>query len=141
MKKLSEQFLEMSRRAAEWEKRAEARREEDRKQFEADRAEARKSVQSAQAAFDDKLYNLDQSMTSHWREVQKSFNNQVAVAHSKAAEGKAVLELADAQDVADFDEAYADTAANFAHLAANEANAAMLEATAARAYAKSLEKA
>jgi hypothetical protein len=80
-------------------------------------------------------------LAAPWREVHKSFSNQMATARRKAAEWKAADELAAAQDEADFSEGYAETAAEFARLAASEANAAMLEAKAARAYAKDLEKA
>jgi hypothetical protein len=139
MKKLSEVFLEMSQRAADLEKRAAAQHEEDRQQFEADRAEARKSVAASQAAFEAKLYGTTDAMAAHWREVQQSFNSQVATARSKAAERKAADDLGEAQFVADLDETNAQIASEFAQWAAAEANAAMLDAAQSHAYAKSLE--
>lgn len=141
MKKLSEQLLEMSQRTAAWEDRTAARREENREESEAEVAEARKSVQASQEAFAAKLDSMHDSMSSHWREVQKSFDNQVAAARQKANEGKAAHDLASAQRRADLDEAYAEAAGEFAQLTAAEHYAAMVDATQARAHAKSLEKA
>ena len=140
MKKLSEQFLEMSEQTAAWEDRADANREQDRKMMEADVAEAREAVKSAQASFDAKLNTIEESVSTQWRKVQESFNNHVAAARSKATELKAAHNLADAQDRAAYYEDYAEVAADFARLAATEADAAMLKATEARAYADSLEK-
>jgi hypothetical protein len=64
MKKLSEQFLEMSQRTAALENRAAVRNEENRKEFEADVAEARQAVQSAQASFETKLNSIEESVSS-----------------------------------------------------------------------------
>lgn len=141
MKKLSEQFLEMSQRTATWEEKAAASNEKSRQMFEADVAETREMVKSAQASFDAKLNSIEESVSSQWRKVQKSFDDQMATARSKAAELKAAHNLADAKDRADYYEAYAEAAAEFALLTAAEADAAMLKATEARAYADSLEKA
>lgn len=140
MKKLSEQFLEMSQRTAVLENRAAARREENHMEFEADVTEARKAVQSAQASFEAKLNSIEESVSSQWHKLEESFNNQVAAAQHKAAERKAAHNLADAQERADYYEAYAEVAAEFANLAAIEAEAAMVQATEARAHANSLVK-
>ncbi len=140
MKKLSEQFLEMSQRTAAWENRAAAQQEKNRQGFEADVAEARNTVQSAQASFEARLNSIEESVSSQWRGLQESFDNQVAAARSKAAEWKAAHNLADAQERADYYEAYAEIAADFARLAATEADEAMLKATEARAHADSLVK-
>lgn len=140
MKKLSEQFLEMSRRTAVLENRAAARKEENRKEFEADVAEAREAVQLAVGSFEAKLNSIEESVSSQWRGLQRSFDNQVAIARSKAAERKAAHNLADAQERADYYEAYAEVAAEFANLAAAEAEVAMIQATEARAYANALGK-
>jgi hypothetical protein len=139
MKKLSEQLFEMGKRAAAWETQAAARSEANKQEFEAEVAEARKSAQTAQAAMQDRLDSIQDSMASQWREVQKSFNNQVAAARSRAAERKAAMDLSAAQRAANLDEEYARVATEFAQWAAAEANAAMLGATQSRAYAKSLE--
>ena len=140
MKKLSEQFIEMSQRTAAWETRTAAVNEQNRKEFEADVAEAQQAANSAQAAFAARLNKVGEKLAAPWREVHKNFSNQMATARRRAAEWKAADELAAAQDEADFTEGYAETAAEFARLAAAEADAAMLEAKAARAYAKDLEK-
>ena len=140
MKKLSEQFLEMSQQTAAWEERAAADDAASRQKYEADVAETRKAVQTAQASFDAKLNSTEESVSAQWRKVQESFNNQVATARSKAAELKAAHNLADAQDSAAYYEDYAGVAVDFALLAATEADAAMLKATEARGYAASLEK-
>lgn len=140
MKKLSEQFLEMSQRTAAWENRTAARHDKNRQEFEADVAEARNAVQSAQASFEVRLNSIEESVSSQWRKLQESFNKQVANARSKAAERKAAHNLAEAIDRADYYEAYAEVAADFAHLAAAEADAALVQAAEARAYADSLEK-
>lgn len=138
MNKLSEDFLAMSKQTAEWENRAAAQHEKNRKEFESDVVEARKAVQSAQASFDAKLNSIEESVSSQWRKLQTSFDNQVTLARSKAAELKAAHNLADAKERADYYEAYAEAAANFARLAASEADAAMLQAAEARAHANSL---
>jgi hypothetical protein len=138
MKKLSEQFLEMSQRTAVVENRAAAKHEKNRQEFETAVAEARKEVESAQASFEAKLNSIEASVSSQWHELEESFNNQVAVARRKAAERKAAHNLADAQDRAEYYEAYAEVAAEFANLAAIEAGAAMVQAAEARAYANSL---
>jgi len=140
MKKLSEQFLEMSQRTAARENQAAAQHEKNRQEFEADVTEARNVVQSAQASFEARLNSIEESVSSQWRGLQESFNNQVAAAQSKAAERKAAHNLADAQERADYYEAYAEIAADFASMAATEADAAMLKATEARAHANSLVK-
>jgi hypothetical protein len=87
------------------------------------------------------LDSIQDAMSSQWREVQTSFNNQVAAARSRTAERKAAVDLSAAQSAADFDEEYAQVATEFAQWAAAEANAAMLDAIQSRAYAKSLENA
>ena len=138
MNKLSEQLLEMSKRTAAWENQAVARNNENKQEFVAEVAEARKSVQTAQAALATRLDSIQDSVSSQWREVQKSFNNQVTTARRRAAEGKAALDLSAAQREADFDEEYAQTATDFAQWAAAEANAAIAQANHSRAYAKSL---
>jgi hypothetical protein len=139
MKKLSEQLFEMSQKAAAFEKSAAERNEENRKEYEADIAAARKSEQEAQAAFAAKLDGVHDSVSAHWREVQKSFNNQVAAARARAAADKTALDVDTAQMAADIDEAYAQVASEFANVAAAEANAAMVDAARSRTYAKSLE--
>lgn len=140
MKKLSEQFLEMSQQTAAWEERVAASQEADRKELETDVAMAKNAVQSAQTTFQARLDSIDESVSAQWRKLQESFNNQVAAARSKAAELKAAHNLADAKERAGYYEDYASAAADFARLAAAEADAAMLQATEARAYANSLEK-
>lgn len=140
MKKLSEQFNEMSQQTAAWEKRAAASNQKNRQEFQADIAEARTAVQSAQASFEARLNSVEESTSAQWRKLQESFNKQVATARSKAAEVKAAHNLAEATDRADYYETYAEIAADFAHMAATEADAAMLQATEARAQASSLEK-
>ena len=90
-------------------------------------------MKSAQAKFETNLNNIKTSTSSQWREVQKSFDNQVAAARSKAAEGKASLDLTVAQERAYDAETYADIATNFANLAAAEASEAIVEAAEARA--------
>jgi len=141
MKKLSEQLLEMSKRTAGWEDQVATRRAEDHQVIEADVAEAQKSAQAAQAAFAATLDSIHDSQTSHWHEVQESFNKQVAAARSRAAATKASIDLSAAKRGADLDEAYAQAASEFAQMAAAEANAAMVGAAQSRAYARSLEKA
>lgn len=139
MKKLSEQLFEMSQKAAAFEKRAVERNEENVQEIDAAAAEAQKSVQSANAAFSAKLDSMHESASAHWREVQKSFNNQVAAARSRAAQRKAAMDLSAAQRAANMDEDYAQAATEFAQWAVAEANAATLGAAQSRAYAKSLE--
>jgi len=140
MKKLSEQLLEMSKQTAGWETQAAARNQENKQELEAEVADAHKSVQTAQAAMANRLDSAHDSMSSQWREVQKSFNNHVAAARSKAAERKAALDLSGAQAAADLDENAAQIATEFAQWAVAEANAAIDQANQSRAYAKSLEK-
>lgn len=140
MKKLSEQFIEMSQQTAAWEKKAAAYHTENRKEFEADVADARKAVQSAQVSFDAKLNNIEEPVSLQWRKVQESFDKQVATARRKATELKVAHNLAEAEDRAAYYEDYAEVAADFARLAATEADAAMLSATEARAEAESLAK-
>lgn len=140
MKKLSEQFLEMSQQTAVWEERVATSQEADRKELETDLAMAKNAVKTAQTSFETRLDSIDESVSSQWRKVQESFNNQVATIRSKAAELKAAHNLADAKDRADYYEAYAEAAADFARLAASEADAAALQAMDARAYADSLER-
>src|SRR6478752_3563373 len=97
MNKLSEQLLEMGKQTAAWENRAATRNEENKQEFDAEVAEAHKSVQAAQADMADRLDSAHDAMPSQWREVQKSFNNQVVAARSKAAQRKAALDLSGAQ--------------------------------------------
>ena len=141
MKKLSEQLLEMSQRAAASEQQAADRNEENRKQFETDRAEAQAAVKSAQATLETRLDNVKQSTSSQWRQVQTSFNAHVVAARGKADEGKAGLDLAIAQQRAEDADTYAEIAVDFARVAAAEANAAILDATEAHAHVTSLQNA
>lgn len=140
MKKLSEQFLEMSQQAAAWESRVAAGNQKNRQEFQADIAEARNAVKSAQVSFETRLNSVEDAVSSQWRKLQESFDKQVATARSKAAEMKAAHNLAEAKERADYYETYADLSADFARLAATEADAAMLQATEARTQANSLEK-
>ncbi len=141
MKKLSEQLLEMSKQTAALENQAAARNEKDKQDLDATVAETRKSVQAAQAAMAERLDNIHDSMSSHWREVQKSFSNQVAAARSRVAERQAAMDLSAARRAADMDEEHAQTVTKFAQWAVAEANAAIADANQSRAYAKSLESA
>jgi hypothetical protein len=141
MKKLSEQFREMSQRAATWENRTAAMRQENRQEFEADVAEAQASVRAAQAAFAARLDKVEAPVSAQWRGLKDSFDKHVADVRRKVADLKAADELTEAQVRADDAEAYAEIAAEFASLTATEAETAMVEAKQARADAQSLEKA
>jgi len=130
MKKLSEQFLELSQRAAVWENRTAAIRQENHKEFEANVAEAQASVKSAQAAFTARLDKVEEPIAAEWRKLKDSFDMHVAHVRQAAAARKAAHDL----------EAYAEIAAEFAKLTATEAETAMVEAKQARAAAQSMAK-
>ena len=74
MKKLSEQFLELSQHTAALENRAEATRAENRKEFEAHVSEARARVQSFQDAFTARLDEAEESLAAPWRELDEAFS-------------------------------------------------------------------
>lgn len=135
MKKLSEQLLEMSERAAAAENQAAAIQQENRQEFEATVAEAQRNLHAAQDAFTATLDKVEDSVSVHWAELKNSFDTHVATARQKAAERKAAFDLATAKERAEDAEAYAEIAAEFAHLAAAEAEEAMIEAKLARAAA------
>ncbi len=141
MKKLSEQFLEMSQRTAVLENRTEDIRQGNHNEFEASVAEAQASVRAAQTAFNARLDKVEASVSAQWRGLKDSFDSHVATVRQKAAELKAADELADARERAEDAEAYAELAADFARLTATEAETAMVEAKQARAEAQSLEQA
>ena len=140
MKKLSEQFLELSQRAAVWENRTAAIRQENHKEFEASVAEAQASVKSAQAAFTARLDKVEEPIAAEWRKLKDSFDIHVAHVRQAAAARKAAHDLAEAQAHADAMEAYAEIAAEFAKLTATEAETAMVAAKQARAAAQSMAK-
>ena len=64
MKKLSQQFLELSQHTAALENRAEATRAENRKEFEAHVSEARARVQALQDAFTTRLGEAEEPWLS-----------------------------------------------------------------------------
>lgn len=140
MKKLSEQFLEVSQHTAALENRAEATRAENRKEFEAHAAEARTRVQSFQDAFTARLDEAQESLAEQWRELDEAFTAQITRVRGQLDERKTAIDLARAKAQADDAEAYAEIAAEFARLTAAEAEAAMVEAKEVRARAISLEK-
>jgi len=140
MKKLSEQFLEMSKRTAALENRSEALRQENRKEFEAHVAETKSRVQAIQAEFGARLDNTEETLAAQWRDLEDSFNHQVAILRQREEKQLNAIDLANARAQAADAEEYAEIAAEFAHMAATEAEAAAAEATAARARAESLEE-
>jgi DNA-binding transcriptional MocR family regulator len=140
MKKLSEQFLEMSQHTAALENRAAATRAENRKEFEAHVSEVRTRVQSFQNAFAARLGEAEENLAAQWREIDEAFSAQIARVQRQMDEQKNALDLKRAKSQADDAEAYAEIAAEFARLAAAEAESAMVEAKEARARAISLEK-
>lgn len=140
MKKLSEQFLEMSKRTAALENRAEALRQENRKEFDAHVAETKSRVQAIQSEFAARLDNTEESLAAQWRDLEDSFNHQVAILRQREEKRLNALDRVKARIQADDAEEYAEIAAEFAHMAAAEAEAAAAEATAARARAASLEE-
>lgn len=140
MKKLSEQFLEMSKRTAALENRAETLRQENRKEFDAHVAETKSRVQAIQAEFAARLDNTEESLAAQWRDLEDSFNQMVARFQKNADERLNALDRTKARVQAADAEEYAEIAAEFAHMAATEAEAAAAEATAARARAESLEE-
>jgi hypothetical protein len=140
MKKLSEQFLELSQHTAALENRAEAIRAENRKEFEGHVLEARASVKSLQDAFTARLDDVEETLAAQWREIDAAFTAQVSRVQHQIDERKNSIDLALANDQAADAEAYAGIAAEFARLTAAEAEAAMVAAIEARAYAISLEQ-
>ncbi len=141
MKKLSEQFKELSQRAATLESRVAAINQENRKEFEANVADAQDALRSAQASFNAKLDKVNDSVSAKWRELKSSFDKHVASARQKVSKEKAALDLAGARADAEDAEVYAEIAADFARLTAAGAEEAMVEAKQARAAAESMEKA
>jgi hypothetical protein len=135
MKKLSEQFLEMSQQTAALENRVGAIQRENQEEFASHVAEARTRTQTAQAAFAARLDSVEESLSEGWRELNDSFAQQVAAAQKRADERKNAIGLANARRKAEVAEAYADIAAEFARLTAAEAEKAMIEAKQARARA------
>lgn len=140
MKKLSEQFLELSQHSAALENRAEATRAENRKEFEAHISEARNRVKSFQDAFTARLDEAEETLASQWRGLDEAFTTQVTRVRGKMDERKNAIDLVRAKAQADDAEAYAEIAAEFARLTASEAEAAMVEAKEACARVISLEK-
>jgi hypothetical protein len=138
MKKLSEQFLEMSQRTAAQENRIAAIQRENQEEFAKHVAEARTRVQTAQSAFAARLDSLEASVSEDWHALNDRFSEQIAAAQKRADERKNAMDLAYARRKAEAAEAYADVAAEFARLTAAEAEKAMIEAKQARANAESL---
>ncbi len=141
MKKLSEQFLEMSQRAAALENKTDAVRQENHKAFEAHVAEARAALRSAQAAFAERLDKEDEAVAAPWRELDEGLAAYFTRVQHNMDESANARDLASARARADDAEIYAEIAAEFARLTATEAEMAMVEARQARASAQSVEKA
>lgn len=140
MKKLSEQFLELSQHTAALENRAEAVRVENRREFETHVGEARARVESFQKSFTARLDEAEENLAAQWREIDEAFTAQITRAQKSIDERKNAFDLTRAKAQADDAEAYAEIAAEFASLAAAEAESAMVSAREARARAVSLEK-
>ena len=131
MKKLSEQFLEMSQRAAVLENRTAAIQQENRKDFE-------ENVVAPIAA------NLDKeeaALAAQMRELDEAFAAYVTPLQRRMDEAANARDLASARAHADEAETYAEIVAEFAHLMATEAENAKVEARKARAAALSIEQA
>jgi hypothetical protein len=139
MKKLSEQFLEMSQHTAALENRTEATRAENRKEFETHVSEARTRVQSFQDAFTARLDETEESLAAQWREIDEAFTAQITRVQRQINERKNIIDLGRAKSQANDAEAYAEIAAEFARLTAAEAESAMVEAKQARVRANSLQ--
>jgi hypothetical protein len=139
MKKLSEQFLEMSQHTAALENRAAASRRANQEEFDKNVAEAKARVQSAQSAFTARLGKVEASLAEQWSQIDEAFASQITRAQRNMDEHKNAMDLAHARRQADAAESYAEVAAEFADLAAAEAVTAMIEAIQARARANSLE--
>lgn len=140
MKKLSQQFLEVSQHTAALEQKIEDAREVDRRQTQAALAQARAKVKAFRDSFTAQLDETKESFAEDWRALDEAFTNQVNHAQRRIDEGLNALDAADARAWAEDAEAYAETAAEFAKLAAGEAEAAMVEAKEVRARAISLEQ-
>jgi len=140
MKKLSEQFLEMSQRTAALEKHISAIQEENRKDFETHVAAGKAALRSAQAAFTARLDKIDESLAEPWRELDEALAVQVNRIQQNMDEHLNARDLANAKANAEDAETYAEIAAEFARVTAAQAEEAMLEAKQARAAAQSLEK-
>ena len=141
VKKLSEQFLEMSQRAAALENKTDAVRQENHKAFESHVAEARAALRSAQAAFAARLDMEDEALAAPWRELDEGLTAYFARVQHNMDESANARDLASARARANDAEVHAEIAAEFARLTAAEAATAMVEARQARANAQSVEKA
>ncbi len=141
MKKLSQQFLEMSQRVAAWENQTETIHQENHKEFAATVAEAQAALLSAQAAFTARLDKMEESLAAQWREQDEAFAAYLNRLQQAADERSNARDLASARARANDAEVDAEIAAEFAHLTAAGAEEAMLEAKRARAAAQAMEKA
>jgi hypothetical protein len=112
MKKLTEQFAELSQHTAALENRVEATRAENRKEFEAHVAEARASVKSFQDAFTARLDEAEESLAAQWRELDEAFSAQITRGQRQMDERKNAIDLARAKAQADDAETYAEVAAS-----------------------------
>jgi hypothetical protein len=135
---LSDQLTKLSARAREAEHRAEAAKTEARAQLEQDVKTAREAAQAQAEELGKAAEPGIAAYSDWWDNVQKSWNDHIAVIRRNIDEKRAGHDVTAAKRAADIAEADAEFAVNFALGAIDEAEYAVLDATLARMNADSL---
>jgi hypothetical protein len=135
---LSDQLTKLAARAKEAEDRAEAAKTEERAQLEQDVKAARKTAQAQAEELGKAAEDGITAYSDWWDNVQKSWNDHIAVIRRNIDEKRAEHDVDAAKRAADTAEADAQFAVNFALGAIDEAEYAVLNATLARMNADGL---
>ncbi|MDF3605702.1 hypothetical protein PE067_05785 [Paracoccus sp. DMF-8] len=130
----------METRVKKWQEELEAKNSdmmESARRWQADAANRQEDLQKKIQGY---LDDASENVRSQWGQMQKGWEEQVAQTRAKAEEMRAKAAAMNAEDNADWFEAYAATMVNFAQKMQDEASNAVAAATEARAKAENLKK-
>lgn len=138
MDKLSERLNELAIRVEELEQQYEAARTEAGEELKARIAEAKAAAEVRREEIAGAMGLAEARVDSFLKELQKNYNEDLALIKSALAAGAGEFEHASAMLRADDADLYALFALDFALLAVADAEVAVMQAVEAREYAESL---
>lgn len=130
----------LEERVKKWQEDLEARNAdmvENARRWQADAAKRQDELQQRIQGYMD---DASENVRAQWGNMQKSWDEQVAHLKAKGDEIRTKAEAMNAEDTADWYEAYAATVVNYAQKMQDEASTAVAAAAEARAKAEALKK-
>ena len=138
MKKLSENFKDLSDHVADTKQKVADAEKQTKEKVETTIKKSKDAAKARQASFTTKVKEAKVVPVAQWDEVQENFHQKTQQIKNKIGTDKEAREVKKANKQADDAEEYAGAAIMFAYMAIDEAEVAVLEAIAARAYADTL---